>query len=95
MIRHAVVGAGCISQEAFMPGVAQSGNSRISAIVTGDIQKAERLAAFHRVEHYAGYDVLVAGNTVDAVYIALPNSLHADCRFRFQCETGALSRRHR
>ena len=34
MIRYAVVGAGWISQEAFMPGVAQSGNSTIAAALT-------------------------------------------------------------
>jgi len=40
MINYAVVGAGWISQQAFLPGVVQSGNSRVAAIVTGD----ERIA---------------------------------------------------
>jgi predicted dehydrogenase len=85
MIRYAVVGAGWISQEAFMPGVAQSGNSTIAAIVTGDLEKGAKLAAFHNVPQvvsYADYDALLAGDTVDAVYIALPNSMHADYAIR-------------
>lgn len=85
MIRYAVVGAGWISQEAFMPGVAQSGNSTISAIVTGDLVKGAKLAGFHNVPQvvrYADYDALLAGDTVDAVYIALPNSMHADYAIR-------------
>jgi predicted dehydrogenase len=85
MIRYAVVGAGWISQEAFMPGVAQSGNSRIQAIVTGNLDKAKKLADFHgvpQVVSYADYDELLAGDTVDAVYIALPNSMHADYSIR-------------
>ncbi len=85
MIRYAVVGAGWISQEAFIPGVAQSGNSRIEAIVTGDLVKAKKLADFHgiaQVVSYADYDALLAGDTIDAVYIALPNSLHADYAIR-------------
>lgn len=85
MIRYAVVGAGWISQEAFMPGVAQSGNSTMSAIVTGDLAKGAKLAAFHNVPQvvsYADYEALLAGDTVDAVYIALPNSLHADYAIR-------------
>ena len=85
MIRYAVVGAGWISQEAFMPGVAQSGNSIIAAIVTGDLEKGAKLAAFHDVRQvvsYAGYDALLASDTVDAVYVALPNSLHADYAIR-------------
>lgn len=85
MIRYAVVGAGWISQEAFLPGVAQSGNSTIAAIVTGDLAKGAELAAFHGVPQvvgYADYDALLASGTVDAVYIALPNSLHADFTIR-------------
>ena len=85
MIRYAVVGAGWISQEAFIPGVAQSGNSRIEAIVTGDLAKAKKLADFHgipQVVPYADYDALLASDSIDAVYIALPNSLHADFAIR-------------
>lgn len=84
-IRYAVVGAGWISQEAFIPGVARSGNSTIAAIVTGDIGKGAKLAAFHKVPQvvdYAGYDALLASDAVDAVYIALPNSMHADHAIR-------------
>lgn len=85
MIRYAVVGAGWISQEAFLPGVAQSGNSTIAAIVTGDLEKGAKLAAFHgipQVVSYADYDALLASDAVDAVYIALPNSMHADYAIR-------------
>jgi predicted dehydrogenase len=85
MIRYAVVGAGWISQEAFMPGVAQSGNSTICAIVTGDMAKGAKLAAFHNIPQvvgYDGYDALLASDAVDAVYIALPNSMHADYAIR-------------
>ena len=39
-IRYAVVGAGWISQIAFMPSVAQTGNSVIKAIVTGNREGA-------------------------------------------------------
>jgi len=68
-----------------MPGVAQSGNSRISAIVTGNVEKGARLADFHgvdRVLNYSEYDAFLAGDAADAVYIALPNSLHADYAIR-------------
>ena len=85
MIRYAVVGAGWISQEAFLPGVAQSGNSSIAAIVTGDLKKGAKLAAFHgipQVVAYADYDALLTSDAVDAVYIALPNSMHANYAIR-------------
>src|SRR4030088_1703726 len=85
MINYAVVGAGWISQEAFLPGVVQSGNSRVAAIVTGDRAKAARLAEFYgigTVVGYDGYDALLDGPGIDAVYIALPNHMHADYAIR-------------
>jgi predicted dehydrogenase len=85
MINYAVVGAGWISQVAFLPGVAQSGNSRVAAVVTGDSAKARRLADFYgigTVVGYDGYDALLASPVIDAVYIALPNHMHADYAIR-------------
>ena len=85
MIRYAVVGAGWISQIAFMPGVAATGNSKITAIVSGDADKAGKLAKFHGVDHvcsYADYDRMLSADIVDAVYIALPNSMHASYAIR-------------
>ena len=72
-------------QQAFLPGVVQSGNSRVAAIVTGDRAKAARLADFYgigAVVGYDGYDTLLASPTIDAVYIALPNHMHADFAIR-------------
>jgi predicted dehydrogenase len=81
MINYAVVGAGWISQQAFLPGVGQSGNSRVAAIVTGDRAKAARLADFYSVGvvvSYDEYEALLRRPEIDAVYIALPNDMHAD-----------------
>jgi predicted dehydrogenase len=85
MINYAVVGAGWISQQAFLPGVVQSGNSRVTAIVTGDRAKAARLSDFYdigTVVGYDDYDALMANPWIDAVYIALPNHMHADYAIR-------------
>jgi len=85
MINYAVVGAGWISQQAFLPGVAQSGNSRVAALVTGDRAKAARLADFYGIGAavgYEDYDALLKSPKIDAVYIALPNDMHADYAIR-------------
>ncbi len=85
MIRYAVVGAGWISQESFLPGVAQSGNSTIAAIVRGDLAKGATRAAFHNIPQVVAYtddDALLASDAIDAVYVALPNSMHADYTIR-------------
>ena len=84
-VRYAVVGAGWISQEAFMPSVDQTGNSEMTAIVTGNKDTAQKLADFYGIKHvypYERYDEMLKAGVVDAVYIALPNSMHADYAIR-------------
>lgn len=84
MIRYAVVGAGWIAQEAFLPGVPATGNSRVQALVSGH-PRARELADFHAIPEvlgYGDYDALLASDRIDAVYIALPNSMHADYAIR-------------
>ena len=78
-IRYAVVGAGWISQAAFMPGVKTTGNSVLSAIVTGDHRKAEALGKRYGVErayHYDAYVAALDSGGFDAIYLALPNWQH-------------------
>ena len=79
-VRYAVVGAGWISQEAFLPAVEQTGNSEVAAIVSGNAAKAKQLADFYGIRNvyaYEQFDALARSGTVDAVYIATPNSSHA------------------
>lgn len=79
-VRYAVVGGGWISQAAFMPGVAQTGNSEITALVTGDPEKARVLGDRYgiRAWPYDAYREALASDTFDAVYLALPNGMHRD-----------------
>jgi predicted dehydrogenase len=84
-VRYAVVGAGWISQEAFLPAIPQVENSVVTAIVSGNTQGASELADFYgidRVYGYDEYDAMLADDVVDAVYIALPNSMHAEYAIR-------------
>ena len=84
-VRYAVIGAGWISQEAFLPAVEQTGNSEVVAIVSGHLDKAKQLAAFYGIEgvySYDQFDALARSGDLDAVYIATPNSSHA--RFAVQ-----------
>lgn len=84
-VRYAVIGTGYISQDAFMPSVDQTGNSVMTAIVSGSPEKAARLADFYGIEHvfdYQDYDAALASGLFDAVYVGLPNSMHADYSIR-------------
>ncbi len=83
-IRYAIVGLGHISQVAMLPAFAHARrNSRVTALVSDDPVKLSELAGKYGVAStysYADYDACLAD--VDAVYIALPNSLHADYTVR-------------
>jgi predicted dehydrogenase len=84
-IRYAVVGAGWIAQEDFMPGVEHTGNSVMTALVTGDAVKARELSekyGIKQVTDYAGYDSVLRSGNIDAIYLSLPNSMHCDFAVR-------------
>ena len=83
-IRYAVVGLGHIAQVAVIPAFAHARrNSELVAIVSGDRTKRREVARRYRVEHaftYEQFDECL--RVVDAVYIALPNSMHAEYAIR-------------
>lgn len=83
--RYAVVGAGWIAQEDFMPGVAKTGNSVMTALVTGDARKGRELSEKYEIEHvcgYDGFDALLKSGRIDALYLATPNTMHRDFTIR-------------
>jgi predicted dehydrogenase len=84
VVRYAVVGLGHIAQVAVLPAFAQAKrNSRLVAVVSGDRAKRDAIARRYRLEHACGYDDYEAClEQVDAVYIALPNSQHAEYTIR-------------
>jgi predicted dehydrogenase len=84
IVRYAVVGAGHIAQAAVLPAFAHARrNSRLVAIVSGDRAKRRELARRYALEHVFDYDEYDAClQAVDAVYIALPNSMHAEYTIR-------------
>ncbi|WP_144161957.1 Gfo/Idh/MocA family protein [Paraburkholderia sp. BCC1885] len=80
-IRYAIVGLGDIAQEAMMPGVEHTGNSVITALVSGDMKKARQVAGQYHVEDlytYEQFDQMLASGKVDAIYLATPNWRHAE-----------------
>lgn len=80
-VRYGIVGLGSISQEAMMPGIEHTGNSEITALVTDDPLKAEKLSERYGVADTYSYDQfgeLLNSGKVDALYIATPNWRHAE-----------------
>jgi predicted dehydrogenase len=71
----------------FMPAIKTSTKAQVSALVTGHRDKGERMAAEYgvpasRIYSYDNYDAIAANTGIDAVYIALPNSMHAEYSIR-------------
>lgn len=83
-IRYAVVGLGHIAQVAVMPAFAHARrNSVVTALVSDDRTKLRDVAKRYRIKDTFSYDDYEAClEQVDAVYIALPNHLHADYTVR-------------
>jgi glucose-fructose oxidoreductase len=85
------VGLGHISQNAVLPAFAHARrNSRLTALVSDDPRKLKALARRYKVEGTYSYDEFEdCLHEVDAVYIALPNSMHEEYTIR-AANTGVL-----
>ena len=85
-IRYAVIGLGDIAQGAVLPAFANArSNSQLTALISDDPTKLKALARRYHVQNTGGYEdceALLAGDEVDAVYIALPNNLHCEYAVR-------------
>jgi predicted dehydrogenase len=83
-VRYAVVGLGHIAQVAVLPAFAHARrNSRLTALVSDDPRKRRVVGQKYRVDKAYGYSEYEAClEEVDAVYIALPNSMHAEYTIR-------------
>src|ERR1017187_3991050 len=86
-LRYCIVGLGRISMQHFMPALRLSKYGRVTALVSGHRDKAEKMAAEYGVPaksiySYEDYDAIAGNPEIDAVYIALPNSMHAEYTIR-------------
>ncbi len=84
-IRFAVVGLGHIAQVAVLPAFQHADNCELVGLVSSDKEKLRELRDKYDVpttSDYDGYDALLESGDIDAVYIAVPNGLHADYAVR-------------
>jgi len=86
VIRYAVAGLGWFAQAAVLPAFARARrNSALVALVSGDAEKRDALARRYRVKttaSYEEYEECLRRSGADAVYIALPNSMHFEYTVR-------------
>lgn len=76
-IKWGVLGTASIAKRKFIPAIQHTSNSTLYAIASRD---SEKLACFKGIADklYSSYDALLMDESVDAVYIPLPNHLHCE-----------------
>ncbi len=85
-IGYAVIGLGRIADH-FRRASALTTNCAITGLVSGHRDKADKIAAQYGVPQnsiysYENFDEIIKNPAVDAVYVALPNSMHAEYTIR-------------
>ena len=85
-IRYAVMGLGHIAQVAVLPAFAHARrNATLAALISSSPSKLRKLGRQYGVDRlysYEQFDECMASGDVDALYIALPNQLHAEYTVR-------------
>ncbi len=93
-VGFAVVGIGHLSINQILPAFGASKYCKVTALVSGDREKARKIAAQYGIPDaglydYTTYDKLADNPDVQVIYIVLPNSMHAEYVIR-----GARTRKH-
>ncbi|MDR4949347.1 Gfo/Idh/MocA family protein [Neobacillus cucumis] len=74
-IRWGVLSAANIAYDELVPALRRSNRAVLTAIASKNSEKVKR---FNCPIVYQNYEQLIEDNSIDAVYIPLPNSLHAE-----------------
>ena len=79
----AIVGLGSLAINQILPAFAKCETSKVTALVSGSPEKAQKLALRYGVPEkniysYSNYDEIRDNPEIDIVYVVLPNSMHAE-----------------
>ena len=78
-VRWGILGTAGIAESAFLPALRETGDGVAVSVGSRDLDRARTWAEAQSVERgVQGYDAVIADPDVEAVYIPLPNGLHAD-----------------
>ena len=82
-VRWGVLGCARVFERRMMSGYKQAANAEVTALASRDAAKAEECAARHGIARaYGSYEALLADSEIEAVYLPLPNHLHAEWTLR-------------
>ena len=78
-VRWGIIGTASIARGQFLPGLREAGGGRAAMVAGRELARAEAFAAEHGVDRgVEGYAAVTESPDIDAVYVAVPNSLHAE-----------------
>ena len=78
-VRWGILGTAGIAESAFLPALLDAGSGIALTVASRDGSRAEAWAAAHGVGRgVRGYEAVIDDPEVEAVYVPLPNGLHAD-----------------
>ncbi len=78
-LRWGVLGCAGIAKRSVIPGIQASQTGVVAAIASRNLNTAEETAKSLDIPTaYGSYEALLADETIDAVYIPLPNHLHME-----------------
>ncbi|GAB3331960.1 Gfo/Idh/MocA family oxidoreductase [Larkinella ripae] len=86
-VGYAIVGLGHLSLDEILPAFGQCRKSKVMALVSGSPEKMRKAAQQYGIKSencysYQDYDKLKDNQAVQAIYIVLPNSMHAEYTIR-------------
>lgn len=79
----ALVGLGNYSTGQLGPALKETKHCRLAGVVTGDREKGERWAQEYgfdasHIYHYDAFEDIAKDDTIDVIYVVLPNAMHAE-----------------
>jgi predicted dehydrogenase len=78
-VRWGILGTAGIAESAFLPGLRDAGGGIALSVASRDAARARAWAADRGVARgVRGYEAVIEDPDVEAVYVPLPNGLHAD-----------------
>ena len=83
MTRWGIIGTANIARGQFLPGLREAGDGRAVLVGSRNAERARAFAAEHGVDcGVEGYASVIESDDIDAVYVAVPNTLHSEWTIR-------------
>src|SRR4051794_11175055 len=85
-IRIGVLGAGDVSQNVYLPGIARlsrNGHLELAAVCDAIEERVEKAASLHQIPRtFSSYDAMLESGQIDAVVNLTPMQFHAEATLK-------------